>query len=419
MQLPSKVSTSGRVLKRAAMVAMHSSPLEVPGRGDAGGMSVYVRKLASALSARGIEVDVFTRSENGVTKVVSDGQGSRVIFLPAGPAGTPKEQMPGLLGEFTDVVTDWTRANGESYDVLHSHYWLSGQVALQLGARWHLPVFHTFHTLARVKNGSLVEGDAAEPEVRASAEDRVVANSGGIIASTNSERDSLVDLYSADPSRIHLVSPGVDHSVFKPGRSRVAKQIIGVGDRKVLLFAGRLQPLKSADTAVRALAGVIKSGDFTVDQVRLLIVGGSSGLTGSGEPSRLRDLANALGVSQAVEFWPAQAQEDLAVFYQAADVCIVPSRSESFGLVALEAMATGRPVVASGVGGLVSLIDDGVNGFLVDPGDSSAFTERIRQLLTDPGLADEFGRAGGIKAQSYSWDRAADRVTGVYRGELS
>lgn len=413
-QIPTQLDVY-RPIRRVAMPVVHSNPLAPPGAGDAGGMTVYIRQIARGLAAKGIEVDIFTRRDSPDTpEVASLSPGVRAIQISSGDPGLAKEDLPAVLPAFTYNLLRWVEAAGVSYEVIHSHYWLSGRVAAILKDRWNQPFVHTFHTLGRVKNGVRRPGDQMEPDIRLSGEGRVVSEACAIVASTPEERRSLIELYAAHPEKIRLIPPGVDHSLFKPGKSDQAKRRLGLDDKRVLLFVGRLQPLKAADTAVRALAHLINWGRISLDSARLVIVGGSSGAVGAGEPTKLKELASSLGVSAAVVFVDARPQDLLPDYYSAADVCLVPSHTESFGLVALEAQASGVPVVGSAVGGLKSIIRHGQTGYLVELGSSEAFAERAWRILSDASLAESMSRLAVCSSGEFSWDQSAAELHDLY-----
>jgi D-inositol-3-phosphate glycosyltransferase len=413
-----------RPVRRVGMIVVHSNPLAEPGAGDAGGMTVYVREMARTLAARGIEVDIYTRLDgSGREPVAMLHPGVRVIQVPAGDPLLAKGEIPAHLPEFTANVLRIIEERGASYDLLHSHYWLSGRVASILQARLGVPFVHTFHTLGRVKNHSLRAGDVAEPQARLAGEARVIAEADAIVASTPGERDWLVDLYAAHPERIHVVPPGVDHSTFSPienpaGRD-AAKRALGLDGKKVLLFVGRLQPLKAADTAISALGHLVEWGRLQAGEARLIVVGGPSGAGGQLEAAKLRDLAQKLGIAGAVTFIEAQPQSRLPGFYQAADVCLVPSYTESFGLVALEAQACGTPVVASAIGGLRTIVKHGQTGFLVEPGAATAFAERTWRILSDPLLAESMCKLAVCSSNDFSWDTSAAALHDLYASSLA
>ncbi len=397
------------------MLVVHSNPVIEPGVGDAGGMTVYVREMARALAARGLEVDLYTRRDAAATPAASTlFPGVVVRQIPAGAPGLSKEEIPAYLPELTANLLREVEAQGLRYDLIHSHYWLSGRVASILSSRWGIPFVHTFHTLGRVKNEGRAHGEPIEPDSRLRGEARVIAEANAIVASAPDEREWLVDLYAAHPERIHVIAPGVDHAVFRPGDREEAKERLGLAGRRVLLFVGRLQPLKGADTAIEALGHLVAWGRLARDGARLVIVGGASGLAGAAEPSRLQRLAADLGLAEAVVFVAAQPHGELLGYYQAADVCLVPSHAESFGLVALEAQACGTPVVGAAVGGLRSIVRHGQTGFLVQPGASAAFAERVWRILSDRPLATNMGRLAVCSSSEFSWDRSAEELYDLY-----
>jgi D-inositol-3-phosphate glycosyltransferase len=398
-------------VRNLAILSLHTSPLAQPGAGDSGGMNVYVRSLASALARAGVACDVYTRAERpGQPSTVVLEPGFRVLHVPAGPlAPVAKEALPDLLPEFTARMLEGIERCGRDYEAFHANYWLSGEVAHVLKHTLERPLVSTFHTLARVKSSAGV--DEAGSGERAAREDAIVRCSDLIVASTADEASQLVNLYDADLDRVEIVPPGVDHRVFFPGDRVAAKRALGLDHHRVLLFVGRIQPLKGADLAVRSLAAL---DDETAV---LLIVGGPSGSDGSAELERLRDLARELGVDRRVRFVPPRVHERLAAYYRAADVCVVPSRSESFGLVALEAAACGTPVVASSVGGLRGLVADGESGFLVDNRDPLAFAAAVGAVLRDPQGALAMGQVGAANSMRYSWGMTAARLRRMY-GDL-
>ena len=387
------------------MISLHTSPLAQPGTGDSGGMNVYVRELVSALAQAGVECDVFTRRwRDDLPAEVAVEPGVRVVHVPAGPADeVPKEALPGLVPEFTRGVIDRLLAS-DGVDAVHANYWLSGVAGHTVKHELGLPLVSTFHTLARVK----VDADLTESAERVRAEADVIGCSDVILANCEEEADDLRRHYDAPPERIEIVPPGVDHAFFSPGDRDGARAAVGMGDHPVLLFVGRIQPLKGLDVAVGALA------QLRDPAAELVVVGGPSGTDGPAELHRVLDLADSLGVRDRVRLVSPQPHHLLSTWYRAADVVVVPSRAESFGLVALEAAACGRPVVAAGVGGLRTLVDDGRTGFLIDERDPELYAERIDLLLGDPGLASSLGRAGASRAQQYRWSTAAARLRRIY-----
>jgi D-inositol-3-phosphate glycosyltransferase len=395
-------------VRRVALLSVHTSPLAQPGAGDNGGMNVYVRSLASALARAGVACDVLTRVEHAEQPpVVVVEPGFRVLHVSAGPvAPVPKHSLPGLVEPFADAVLDQLDRCGKDYDVLHANYWISGAVGHRLKHELDLPLVATFHTLDRVKAEA---GIGDDPAVRARVEADTVRCADLMVASTDEERQQLVGLYGAERDRIEIVPPGVDHRVFVPGDRDVARRSLGLDHvDRILLFVGRIQPLKGADLAVRALA------ELDDARTMLLVVGGPSGPEGEAELDRLHALVAELGLAAQVRFVPPQPHDELAVYYQAADVCLVPSRTESFGLVALEAAACATPVVAAEVGGLRSLVEDGHTGFLVRGRSAHDYAAPVALLLDDPDLADELGQNAAARAAGYTWSLTAARLRRLY-----
>lgn len=375
-------------------------------------MNVYVRALATGLAHAGVECDVFTRRESPDTPAVTSVEaGFRVVHVDVGPNGPiALHDLTTLIDPFADAVLDWMRSTGDEYDVLHANYWISGAVGHRLKHALDRPLVATFHTLARVKAEA---GFDDEPEHRARLEHEVIDCADLMLASTGEERLQLADLYGAEPSRIEIVPPGVDHSVFRPSHREGAdlRQRLGLAGRPLLLFVGRIQPLKGVDVAIRALA------ELEDPASTLVVVGGPSGPSGGAESGRLQAIVDELGLAERVRFLPPQPHDSLADFYRAADVCVVPSRSESFGLVALEAAACGTPVVAAAVGGLRSLVDDGVTGFLVEGHEPADYAAPLSALLDDPLRAAEMGEAAVARSGRYSWSITAARLRRLY-GDL-
>jgi D-inositol-3-phosphate glycosyltransferase len=399
-------------VRRVAVLSVHTSPLAQPGSGDGGGMNVYVRALATGLAHAGVECDVFTRRESPATPTVTRVEaGFRVVHVDAGPsAPIALHDLTTLIDPFADAVLDRMRSTGDEYDVLHANYWVSGAVGHRLKHALDRPLVATFHTLARVKAEA---GFDDEPEHRARLEHEVIDCADLMLASTEEERLQLAELYLAEPSRIEIVPPGVDHSVFRPSHREGAdlRERLGLAGRPLLLFVGRIQPLKGVDVAIRALAELEDSSST------LVVVGGPSGPSGATESGRLQTIVDELGLAERVRFLPPQPHDSLADFYRAADVCVVPSRSESFGLVALEAAACGTPVVAAAVGGLRSLVDDGVTGFLVDGHEPADYAAPLSALLDDRLRAAEMGEAAVARSGRYSWSITAARLRRLY-GDL-
>lgn len=414
--------------RRVAMLSMHTSPLDQPGTGDAGGMNVYVVALARELAARGVAVDVFTRARaRGLPPRVELCPGVVVRNISAGPyEDLDKAELPAQLCAFAAGVLR-AEADHEAgwYDLVHSHYWLSGQVGWLAAERWGVPLVHTAHTLGKVKNAALAAGDSPEPRGRLIGEDQVVRAADRLIASTPQEVDELVRLYHADPARIACVPPGVDLSVFHPGRGRgcassaltpPATSPPDPDGRVRLLFAGRLQPLKAPDLLVRATAELLSIRPDLRQRLEVLIVGGPSGSAGA-TPEALAGLAAELELTDIVRFEPPVPHTRLAELYRSAWAVVVPSHNESFGLVALEAQACGTPVVATRVGGLCTAVDDGRTGVLVSGHSPRAWAEALAGLV-DPGRRVRMGRAAAAWARRFGWPETAAGVLTAYRAAV-
>ena len=393
--------------RRVAVLSVHTSPLAQPGTGDAGGMNVYVLQTALQLARRGVEVEIFTRATSSSDQpAVWVAPGVLVRNVVAGPfEGLDKYDLPTQLCAFAAGVlrAEATHELGY-YDVVHSHYWLSGQVGWLAADRWAVPLVHTAHTLAAVKNAALADGDTPEPPLRTIGEQQVVDEADRLIVNTEHEARQLVSLHSADPARIDVVHPGVDLDTFAPGDKRAARAAIGLSDgERVLAFVGRIQPLKAPDVLLRAAA--------KLPDVRVLIAGGPSG-SGLQAPDTLVRLADELGIANRVTFLPPQSREGLVDVYRAADLVAVPSYSESFGLVAIEAQACGTPVVAAAVGGLPVAVRDGVSGALVDGHNIDDWARAIGALLEHGPRT--MSRAAVEHAASFSWAHTVDALLASY-----
>jgi D-inositol-3-phosphate glycosyltransferase len=396
-------------MRRLAVLSLHTSPLTQPGAGDSGGMNVYVRELVSSLAQAGVASDVYVRRwADGLPDVVEVEPGFRVLHVPAGPVDLPKEALPEVVDVFAEgVLARLTNDVGAAADVLHANYWLSAMAGHRLKHELDLPLVSTFHTLARVK----AETGDLEPQRRVVAEAEVVGCSDAILANSAAEAAQLERLYGADPARIEIVPPGVIHAFFSPGPrqgARAALAHLDIGDGPMLLFVGRIQPLKGLDVAVRAL------GALEDPRAVLVVVGGASGRDGRTEVERIDKLAASLGVGDRIRFTDPQPHHLLSTYYRAADVVLVPSRSESFGLVALEAAACGTPVVAAAVGGLRTLVEHGRTGFLVEGRDPQVFAAYAGQILTNPALGRELAEAGAARARNFTWSTAAARLRRIY-----
>jgi D-inositol-3-phosphate glycosyltransferase len=391
-------------MRTLAVLSLHTSPLAQPGTGDSGGMNVYVRELVSSLAQAGVSSNVFVRRwAEELPDIVDVEPGFRVVHVRAGPVDLPKEALPEVVDEYRAGVTEHLLAAGD-VDAIHANYWLSGLAGHRIKHELNLPLVSTFHTLARVK----AETGDLEPDRRVEAETEVIGCSDAILASCADEATQLVRLYGADPDRVEIVAPGVDHAFFSPGDRRGARLASGLGDHPVLLFVGRIQPLKGLDVAVRTLALVEDRSAV------LLVVGGPSGAEGQAELARVHALIDELGLDGRVLFVPPQPHHLLSSYYRSADVCIVPSRSESFGLVALEAAACGTPVVAAAVGGLRTLVRHGDTGYLVDSRDPATFAAHVDAILADRALAARLSLASVDAASAYRWSTTAARLRRLY-----
>ncbi len=407
-------------MPRLAVLSMHTSPLAQPGTGDGGGMNVYVRELSSALARSGVDCEVFTRADDPSCPATVDVEpGFRVHHIAAGPLGpVAKETLPDLVPTWTSGVASrlaMLASEGRPVDAIHANYWLSGVAGHTLKHELDIPLLVTFHTLDRVKaDASPEELFASEPARRAQAEADIVGCADAVVASCSVEADQLIELYGAVPDRIVVVAPGVDLAFFGPGDQAQARRAVGLPRfDPVIVFAGRIQPLKGLTVAVEALAEVRSAG---LPRASMVVIGGPSGPHGAEEMARVGRLIDSGGLGSAVRMLPPQRHEILSTYYRASDACVVPSHSESFGLVALEAAACGVPVVASAVGGLTTLVDHGRTGFLIEGRDPSDFAKPLTEILVDQALARRLGRSAAARARAYTWRSAAEALW--ERGEL-
>ncbi|GGF51906.1 D-inositol-3-phosphate glycosyltransferase [Marmoricola endophyticus] len=407
-----------RPLRRVAMVSVHTSPLDRPGTGDAGGMNVYVVELARRLARRGVEVDVFTRATSSeLEPLVQAEDGVRVQHVTAGPfEGLDKADLPAQLCAFSREVLR-TEASHEPgwYDAVHSHYWLSGQVGALARDRWGVPLVHSMHTMAKVKNAALADGDPPEPAVRVIGEEQVVAAADLLIANTDDEARELVEHYGAEPDRIEVVAPGVDLELFTATDRTAARARLGIApDKHLLVFVGRIQPLKAPDILLRAAAEMLRRDPTLAGRLEVAVVGGPSG-SGLERPTALVDLAADLGLGDAVRFVPPVERRELVDWYAAADAVCVPSYNESFGLVAAEAQAVGTPVVAAAVGGLPTVVRHEESGLLVPGHDPVDYAAALGRIVADLALRERLADGAVRSASRFSWDRTADRTLAAYR----
>ncbi|HEY5180683.1 MAG TPA: D-inositol-3-phosphate glycosyltransferase [Dermatophilaceae bacterium] len=402
-------------LRRVAMLSVHTSPLEQPGTGDAGGLNVYVAEVSKELARRGIEVEIFTRMTAGDMPLQSElAPGVHVRNVIAGPfEGLAKEDLPGQLCAFAQGVMRAEAARPEGwYDLVHSHYWLSGQVGWLAADRWHVPLVHTMHTMARVKNAQMAEGDTPEPLGREIGETQVVEAADRLVANTTGEAGELIDLYAADHRKVRVVSPGVDLELFTPGDMAEARAQVGLPlDAQVLLFVGRIQPLKAPDVLLKAAAQLLARRPELRQKLVVVVLGGPSG-SGLSKPRLLHELAQQLGIDAQVRFVPPVDRATLAQWYRAADLVAVPSYSESFGLVAVEAQACGTPVVAAAVGGLPFAVGDG--GLLIQGHEAADWSAGLESLLDDTDYRMLLSSNAVQHASQFSWAATTDRLLEVY-----
>ena len=406
--------------RRVAMVSVHTSPLDQPGTGDAGGLNVYVVETARRLAERGTAVEVFTRATSSdLPPVVELAPGVLVRNLVAGPfEGLSKNDLPGQLCAFAaGMLRAEARHEPGWYDLIHSHYWLSGQAGWLAADRWGVPLVHTMHTMAKVKNAALAVGDVPEPTWRLIGEQQVVEASDRLLANTRADARDLINLYGADPERVSVVPPGVDLGLFRPGGPngrRAARRRLGLPlDVELLLFVGRIQPLKAPDILLRAAERMLAREPERRERLVVAVLGGPSG-SGLDHPEELQKLAGELGIGDVVTFHPPVERARLADWYRAADLVAVPSYSESFGLVALEAQACGTPVVAASVGGLRTAVQDRVTGLLVRGHDPDTWARTMAGLLDSPLRRDRMAAAAVAHAGSFSWDATVDATLEVY-----
>jgi D-inositol-3-phosphate glycosyltransferase len=414
-----------RVPRRIATLSVHTSPLDQPGTGDAGGLNVYVVEVAKRLAARGTEVEIFTRAVCRDTPPLAElTPGVLVRSVVAGPfEELDKTDLPAQVCQFTlEVMRAEAEAEPGKYDLVHAHYWLSGKVGAAAKERWGVPLVQSMHTLGKVKNAALAAGDAAEPADRIKGELEVVAAADRLIANTAEEASQLTELYGADPAKVRTVNPGADLSVFRPGgkdgRDKARRKLGIAPDAVVLLFVGRVQPLKGPDVALRAAAQLIKADPALRDTLRVVLVGGPSGSAERADPDRMRELAAALAITDITRFEPPCPQAELAQWYRAATVVLTPSHSESFGLVALEAQACGTPVVAARVGGLRTVVKHGESGILVDGHDPGEWAGVIRRLIRAPRQLQALSAGALRHASAFGWSATVDRLAKVYTGAM-
>ncbi len=403
---------------RIAMISVHSCPLAALGGKETGGMNVYIRELSKELAHKGCQIDIFTRSQNPkVPTVVPFKKGIRIVHLKAGPESPyDKNQVWSHLPEFLQNMERFTRNERGAYHLIHSHYWLSGWIGTHMSKRWNIPLIHMFHTLAYLKNKAIRPLGEHEPDVRVEMEEKLVKQSDHIMVSNQREKGQMIWTYGVPSSKISVIPCGVDPSLFRQRDPAQSKLHLGLPDKRYILFVGRIDPVKGIDTLLKAIK-VLKKKLAAVHNVHLLIIGGdkdhADSPTGS-EMHKLQQLTATLGIQNMVTFLGSQRQDQLPYFYSAAEVCILPSRYESFGMVALEAMACGTPVIASKVGGLSSFIQNDVSGLLIPEGDEVSLAEKIHLLLSQPSFKETLASNARSRANEFSWPVISRQVLSLY-----
>ena len=406
-----------------ATLMVHSSPLDQAGTGDAGGMNVYVVESAKKMAAAGVNVDIFTRTNHSnLPETVEIADGVNVKHLVAGPfEGLSKEELPSQLGALTSSFMNYQKQlPNDYYSLLHSHYWISGQLGWMVSERTGIPLIHTMHTTAKVKNLNLADDEKPEPQTRAIGEEQVVKASTGLIANTDAEAASLVSLYDACPDNVFVVSEGVAMQTFSPGSGKSAARIkLNIApDAIMLTFVGRIQPHKGPDVLLRAVAEMVTHSPHLKAKLAVVIMGGASG-SGLNELEKLKVLAKFLKIEDVTHFVAPVKRDELANWYRASDLVCVPSYSESFGLVALEAQACGTPVVATAIGGLRTAVSDGISGSLVDGHDPKAWSAVISRLIAEPQRRLLLSMGAVVHASHFGWENTAHKTLEVYDWALS
>lgn len=406
---------------RIATLMIHSSPLDQPGIGDAGGMNIYVAENAKRMASMGVSVDIFTRrNHKDLPDLVELAPGVNVRHIDGGPVeGVTKEELPQYIDELSEAFRK-AICGKTTYDIIHSHYWISGKVGIPASKKYNIPLLHTMHTMAKVKNLNLAEDEAPEPESRVVGETEVVAASSALIANTDAEAASIVSLYGACPDIVHVVTPGVDLYTFTPGSGRAAARgVLNIPqDAQVIAFVGRIQPHKGPELLIRATSEMLSHSPHLRAKLIVFVIGGASG-SGTAEVERLKELVNWLGLTDVIRFLPPLPRLDLPNWYRAADLVCVPSYSESFGLVALEAQACGTPVVATAVGGLRTAVADGISGVLVDGHDPRAWSSVLARLLVEPQRRTLLSLGALEHSSHFGWDATARGTLDVYDRVLS
>lgn len=408
------------MLNKIAMLTVHTSPLATLGGKEAGGLNVYVRELGRTLADRGIQVDIYTRSQDPtLPRIISMGDCIRLIHVTAGPEMPySKVKVLDYIDAFVAGVQAQAKHDRVAYDLIYSHYWLSGIASIALREAWDIPFAQMFHTLALVKNRVAQSEAERDPVIRSDNEGLIMHEADQLIAATLSEREAMGELYAADTTKISIVPPGVNMQQFYPMAQNEARAKLGIPpDHKMILLIGRMQPIKGFDTLIRALAVVKHRDPSLLNDICVCIIGGDAGSDSHLEQTefnRLNTLRDELGLDELVTFLGAKDQDTLAYYYAAAEMVVMPSRYESFGMVAIEAMACGTPVIASNVGGLAFSVADGFNGYLVPPYDAEALAEKVILLLKYPSLRDHLGEQARLWVERFNWDIIADEITDVF-----
>ena len=405
------------MIERVAYISMHTSPLAMPGVGNAGGMNVYLDRMARTLTERGIDVTVFTRrTSDDQPGVVEVERGYRVVHVVAGPVDVlPIGDLVGHVRTFAHGVMSWIEDRSVTFDVVHSHYWLSGRTGVRIKRALDIPLANSFHTLGKVKDAARGPREAPSSAERLLTEEEVIAESNCVIASTPFEFEDLLEHYAASPERLCVSPPGVDHDVFAPGSRSEARTRLDLGGERIVLYVGRIQPHKGTTTAVEALA-LMPERDPTGRPIVLHLVGGTSGPDGADELDRCHQVIASHGLTDRVRFFDAVRHPVLADHYRSADVVIVPSRSESFGLVAAEAQAGGIPVVAANTRGHPDVVNASESGLLVDGSDPAAYAAAARAILDHDSFAERLASGALDFSERFSWDAAATRLLELYTG---
>lgn len=403
---------------RIAMLSVHTCPLAVLGGKEAGGMNVYVRELSRELARRGFQIDVFTRSQNTITPLTHTlSKNARIIHLPAGPLKPyNKNEVYNHLPEFVQHVQDWQQCEKSSYDVIHAHYWLSGAAALLLKKEWDIPVVQMFHTLAQLKNAIAKNEDELEPTFRAEREAEIMQRVDRIVAATPAEKSQLGWLYGAPLEKIDVIPCGVDTKLFWPRVQAEARARLGLTAERIVLLVGRIEPIKGVDVLIRAAKSLVAEYGSDPAKLQVLIVGGGAkdGQTQNPEAIRLQSLAKELNLENIIQFLPSQDQSEMPYYYSAADVTVMCSHYESFGMAALESQACGTPVVATRVGGLPYVVQDKTSGLLVSDDDQEELATAIAQILDCKDLRQHLGQQAVLRAEQFTWKAIGQQVSQIY-----